>query len=918
MELRELACRLIDSDQDMRRELLANVDGRAAELSGILQELCYEAWTNGPDRVAGIASTLDLLSNICCDPAVRGHAAWANAIDRLVRGELDECLSNLSEAESIFATSGLSLFAARTQTSRIYPLALLGRYDEAIACGEAARTTFIEHRDNYSAGKIEHNIGNLFWRRERYSEAEPYLESAHSRFLEIGDRRQLAMVENCQAFVKTLQNRFREAELIYKRALARACDNELFVTEAEIETGMSNLYLFQGRLELALRYMEQARTKYDQLNMPAQSASCELEVADIYLEINLLPEAQRLYQELEVKFTDLGMRSELARAVQNHARASLLSDHIETAARNLDRAEELFEAEGNRVSVGSIRLTRAQMRLKEGKLRDAMIEAEGALSMLREHGNVRHELSARWLAAEIRRRAGSRKEAISELEAILPDARTQSNQVAYLCLLSLGKATGDIDRFKEAVQFVESQRFSLSGEEFRIAYFSDKLEPYHELTKHSISQGRLSEALIWHERSRARTLLEATPSTGRFCRELRRLREELNWYYSRLERPQTQPISGSGRAAVFNRISELEARYSEIARRSGIEGSSGESADESFDVESLQRRMADTCIVEFTDYEGAIGAFVITSSGLEYFDRIADSVEVGAEVRRLLFQVGTGRLATMLSETGAAAANDRLLRSSRRLFEMLVRPLESHLAGSRLVFVPAGFLHGLPFNLLHDGKRFLIERVECALAPSAHVLNQKLGEPVPALRKVVAVGVADERAPGVAAEIEGISKLFEGAITLTNERATAKNIATAVTDRDIVHIACHGRYRSDNPAFSSLSLWEESLTPAEIAGLPLRNRIVILSSCESGINEVRPGEELIGLTRAFFAAGARSLVISRWRADDTATRILMDKFYAGLLSGVGPAAALRAAQIASIRDGSAPYLWAPFYVTGGW
>src|SRR5664279_1320124 len=116
---------------------------------------------------------------------------------------------------------------------------MLGRYDEAVKVGERALKTHLEHDDLYSAGKIEHNIGNLYWRRDLYREAEPYLESARLRFVEIDDQRQIAMVENCQAFVKTLQNRFRDAEAIYKRALERAEAGDLKITEAEIETGLS-------------------------------------------------------------------------------------------------------------------------------------------------------------------------------------------------------------------------------------------------------------------------------------------------------------------------------------------------------------------------------------------------------------------------------------------------------------------------------------------------------------------------------------------------------------------------------------------------------------------------------------------------------------------------------------------------------
>jgi hypothetical protein len=122
----------------------------------------------------------------------------------------------------------------------------------------------------YFAGKIGHNIENLYWRRDFCLESEPFPVSAHRRFEQIGDQRQLAMVENCQAFVDALQNNFRAAASVYERALKRAAENNLVVSEAEIETGMSNLYLFQERLDLALKFMERSRRKYDSLSVPHQ------------------------------------------------------------------------------------------------------------------------------------------------------------------------------------------------------------------------------------------------------------------------------------------------------------------------------------------------------------------------------------------------------------------------------------------------------------------------------------------------------------------------------------------------------------------------------------------------------------------------------------------------------------------------
>ena len=77
-----------------------------------------------------------------------------------------------------------------------------------------------------------------------------------------------------------------------------------------------------------------------------------------------------------------------------------------------------------------------------------------------------------------------------------------------------------------------------------------------------------------------------------------------------------------------------------------------------------------------------------------------------------------------------------------------------------------------------------------------------------------------------------------------------------------------------------------------------------------------PGDELIGLARGFFSAGAPTLLLSLWTVDDEATAGLMASFYRRLLGGASPAAALRAAQLQLLREQPHPFFWSPFMIVG--
>ena len=107
------------------------------------------------------------------------------------------------------------------------------------------------------------------------------------------------------------------------------------------------------------------------------------------------------------------------------------------------------------------------------------------------------------------------------------------------------------------------------------------------------------------------------------------------------------------------------------------------------------------------------------------------------------------------------------------------------------------------------------------------------------------------------------------------------------------------------------------LTAEDVSGLDLlATELVVLSACETGLGEVRTGEGVFGLQRAFTLAGAKTLVMSLWSVPDDATRELMEDFYRRILAGEGRADALRNAQLALRRKHPDPYFWGAFLCQG--
>jgi CHAT domain-containing protein len=186
------------------------------------------------------------------------------------------------------------------------------------------------------------------------------------------------------------------------------------------------------------------------------------------------------------------------------------------------------------------------------------------------------------------------------------------------------------------------------------------------------------------------------------------------------------------------------------------------------------------------------------------------------------------------------------------------------------------------------------------------------------LRSAALFGFPDAQMPRVRDEVGALAPLFPKAAAFLDDQATLGALHAQAQVADVLHLACHGQFRPDNPLFSSLRLADGWLTVRDAYGLDLNCQLAVLSACETGMSKIAPGDELIGLARGFFSAGAPTLLVSLWTVDDESTAKLMASFYARLRDGENPAAALRHAQCELLTDYPHPFFWSPFVLLGRW
>ena len=293
------------------------------------------------------------------------------------------------------------------------------------------------------------------------------------------------------------------------------------------------------------------------------------------------------------------------------------------------------------------------------------------------------------------------------------------------------------------------------------------------------------------------------------------------------------------------------------------------------------------------------------------------------------------------------------------LYRLLVGPV---LAGqkdrTRMVVVPDGKLHLLPFDALSDEQgNYVLESRTVTYSPSATVFALLRRTPRIDRAEMGFLGVASgaysgttlaaavrsadnagglfdimpvtfSDLPGSKQEVARIAAVLPGPKKLLiDAAATESNFkALPLGDYRIIHFAVHGVGSPQFPDRAALVVGASGgagqdglLQAREIRELPLRADLVILSACDTGSGKLLGEEGIASLERAFLLAGARSVVASLWTADDTYTIALMKRFYQHLVDGSDEGSALRQAKLDLLKefgDQALPIYWAGFTLVG--
>lgn len=939
----------------LRAANLLNPEG----LSRLLDEAARLARSD-PGQARRLAALCADVAERAAAPAAIPRAAYIRAQAHAVNGEFNLALSLIAAARAGYEALGEHMEALRTNVGLMHVLNELGRHQEALEAGRAvldalehmapAEGAEAEGERALLAALVHQNRGVCLALMGRYEDALTAYDAAEHYYRGLDMKERIGDINNNRGIALLQLGRAGEALAAFEAAAAIRAEAGLTLLQAQTLINIGDAHLLLGNYTRSLDALEQARDLIDAIEALAERHILLLDTADAYLALNLYPEALAAYREADQFLRDAGMAHHRARALWGMGAALVAQGQLEEARRALEEAAALFTAADNVPLLSSVMLEQAAVLAAAGDGEGARATARQALLLVSGNGwpvqrVYAHLRLADLLLPDLTEAERHLQEARRLAEPLaLPHLRYRLNQRLGHVRLLQGRREDAQTLLEAAVEDVERLRGTLAREVLRTSFLRDKVTAYEDLVQLYLSRGEeagIRLAFATAERAKSRALVDllsgvaapkpATAADPELSARLQVLQADLNAIYNEL--------LGTGNSRP-DRTPELQARAialeQEIGRlrlRAALTAATPDPFAAPLTLDAIQEQLSpDLTLLAYHIVGAEVLAFVATRDQVRVLRGLSTPSQVRQLLARLTAQWDRFRAGRAFVSRHMARLERSVQRLLASLYEALVAPLEETLddlatsppAGGevqprKLAIVPHGLLHQVPFHALYDGKHYVLERFEVAYAPSATVLVLCQGRGSCHSGRALVMGTSDPQIPAVVREVQAVACCLPQAEVRLDGEATLTALRKQAPGCEVLHLACHGLFRTDNPMFSALKLHDGWLTAIEVMDLEVQGALVTLSACESGRSQVIVGDEIVGLTRAFLGAGAATLLVTLWLVQDETTARLMAMWYQHLGKGMERAAALRAAQLALMDEYPHPYYWAPFVLVGrGW
>lgn len=812
------------------------------------------------------------------DEEARVVATRALALAYKELGNLPTALHHLERAASRADRARLPRIGGQVRMTLSAVLAERGDTQAALAAADRAA----EVLTGPDAGRLLGQRAMILARAGRFGEALGCYRRALPRVHRAGDERFEAGMLLNRAALSVYVGRVARAESDLRRCEKLATGAGLAHMVALARWNMAFAAVRRGDIPGTLALLDDVEQRLE--GSGERLAFARVERAEALIQANLVGEARGVLAPAIHRIEAGGFAADCAEARLMLARAELLDGLPQRAAGTADLARRAF--------VTQRRLGWAYL-AEHASVMARWERGERSLRLLRETTDSTEHLDRwGWEAAAARGRvvAGRLALALGEeetAEAQLTragrartagpvDVRAAAWHATALWRLHRGNRRGAGAALRAGLRVVDEHAGSLGATDLRVHAAGWGRELAGLGMQLALTSGRATTVFGWTERWRAGSTRNrpvqppGEPRLAAALAELRRATANLG----------TATAHGVGTHGLRLQQVRLEdevrrrCRHARGAYRPRPEPAIG----------AVTEALGDRALASYTHHRGELVA-VTVAGGKVRLTRACAYREVLRVMEALRFCIH--RLARRHgSAESLAAARAGVARAGARLDELLMAPLARQIGDRELVVAPTGRLHAMPWSALPS----LSER-PVTVTPSAAAWLEALRADRPRTRPTPVL-VAGPHVEHAGDEIAAVAARYPEAAPLSGAQAGVEAVRPALDGADLAHLAAHGRFRGDNPLFSSILLADGPLMVYDIERLVSAPRRVVLSACDAAVSAVRPGGELMGLASALLSLGTASLVASVSPVHDEETRDLMTAFHDRLAAGHPPAGAL--------------------------
>jgi tetratricopeptide (TPR) repeat protein len=846
------------------------------------------------DPQQALATATERLGASEGDVAAVAELLWISGLARRVLGELGAARQDLERARrTLVEHDGNPALTARVSISLAFEIAHGGDIDAALALLDSVEPNAV----GPDLARLANQRGVLRYRLGLLDAAVEDLDQARHVAAEHGEHgTQLRALINL-GMTQALRGRLAEARQSCLEGITLALDLERWGDAAHALANLAFVATLEGNLPDALDCFASAEDGYRRAGNRADLPQLFADHAIALTDANLVGDAEVLIDQALELSTPTGNDLERAQLLLTSAEIDLaLGKPGEAHAAAVD-ASALFAEQGRqqwRNVAERLRLrAAAALAPEDADVADELAENGSALAA----GGWRSEaLTAVLMAALMHARAGRVERAAALVDQVA--ATTEQGRAADRILLGhvsalLAEHRGDRAAARRAVtnglRLAAETQAALGSLETRSHAAQHGAELIELGARLAVADGRARELL--HRIEAMRTMVSHAPlvrppddeTMAARLADLRRLSAVVDDPDTAVEeRSQAE----RERLAVERSIRGLDRRTrgAELDERRTTEQVVAEA------VADL-RRDGDRQALAYANLDGRLLAVAVDRGRCRLHD-LGAVAAVAAAVDACGFVLNRLNRAQG-SEASRLAAHSSLQRTAAELGQRLI-PRSVARSDRPLVVVPTGVLHGVPWTALQVLRGRPVSVSPSLSGWSAGIRgsaerarrhrSRRPGEPAGFLA-----------GPGLQfadAEVRSFARTYQRATVLTGRRATVERCLRLLERCSLVHLACHGSFRRDNPLFSTLTLADGPLTVYDLERVEELPEIVVLSACSVAASASINGGTLLGLSSALGAFGASDVVAPLTPVSDEWVVPVMHRLHEGLAAGRSPAAAL--------------------------